>query len=59
MFLTEKKGGHRHLELMKIRLGFTNLLEVNPVGRKGGLVMFYNFGSNVKIVNSLISTPKL
>lgn len=37
----ETKGGHKILDVVKIKLGFDNLFMIHPVGRKGGMAMLW------------------
>ena len=47
----ETKSVKNKMEVIQIKLGFTNLFTVDPVGRSGGLALFWSDDSEVSIQN--------
>ena len=51
LFLMETKSVKNKMEAIRIKLGFTCLFVVDPVGRSGRLAFLWNDGSGVSIKN--------
>lgn len=47
----ETKCREQKINFIKHRIGFPNAFFVNPVGSKGGLVMFWRYDDLVEVVN--------
>ena len=51
LFLMETKCRKEKLESIRVRLGFFGMFVVEPVGRSGGLVLFWKDVHELKIQN--------
>ncbi|XP_062167008.1 uncharacterized protein LOC133873303 [Alnus glutinosa] len=51
LFLIETKVKSDKLQWLRCSLGFKGMFQVDPVGHSGGLVFFWKFEKEVKIVN--------
>jgi hypothetical protein len=51
LFLMETISKRQKLERLRIRLGFEGMFAVDPVGRSGGLVLFWKEDSGLEIQN--------
>ena len=48
-FLSETKNNFNYLQDFKFEFGYDNLFTVEPVGRSGGLALFYMNDADVKV----------
>jgi exonuclease III len=51
LFLLETKCQKNKLELLRVKMGYGGLFVVDPVGRSGGLVLFWRDDVNLEIQN--------
>jgi exonuclease III len=51
LFLMETKCRKEKMERIRVRLGFNGMFVVDPVGRSGGLVLFWKGAKNLEIQN--------
>jgi exonuclease III len=51
LFLMETKCRKEKMERIRVRLGFNGMFVVDPVGRSGGLVLFWKDAKNLEIQN--------
>jgi exonuclease III len=49
VFLMETLCSKMHIEQLRVRLGFDSVFVVDPVGRSGGLALFWNVVDNLEI----------
>jgi hypothetical protein len=51
LFLIETKANKERLQFMRCKMGFEGLFTVDPVGKSGGLALFWRNSKEVDIVN--------
>ena len=51
LFLMETKCRKEKIERIRVRLGFNGMFVVDPVGRSGGLALFWKDVKNLEIQN--------
>jgi exonuclease III len=51
VFLMETKLGKNKMELIRIKMGFSNLFVVDSVGRSGGLALLWDDDTELEIQN--------
>jgi hypothetical protein len=51
IFLMETKLRKSRMELIRIKLGFPNIMVVDSMGKSGGLALFWNLTGGVEIQN--------
>ena len=52
LFLSETKQDSEFVQKWQAHFGFDNLVTIDPVGRSGGLALFYNNKYQVKVLYS-------
>lgn len=51
IFIMETKCNDKSFEIAKAKLKYANCFYVKPVGKKGGLAMFWSNDSELQIIN--------
>jgi hypothetical protein len=51
LFLIETISSKMHMERLRVRFGFQGLFVVEPVGRSGGLALFWRVAEELEIQN--------
>jgi hypothetical protein len=51
LFLMETKSRQNYMEVIRVKLGFDGLFNVDPVGRSGGLALLWRDGDDLTIQN--------